>query len=89
MQLAFLQIVSGMEDLKDSEEKAQALAPEDDKASILTQHAQTLQAAEEAERKMAMFNLYSSVVTRFSMSPETAIDGWYVTTRPRLGLAAV
>jgi flavin-dependent dehydrogenase len=88
MQLAFLQVVSGMEDLKDSEETAQRVAPEGDKAALLGQHSQTLLAAGDAERKMAFFNLYSSVATRFSLSPETAVNGWYVTTRPCLGLAS-
>jgi flavin-dependent dehydrogenase len=89
MQLAFLQIVSGMEDLKDTEETSVEVTAETDKAALMTEHTQTLLAAEEGERKMALFNLYSSVVTRFSMSPETATDGLYVTTQPRLGLASI
>jgi flavin-dependent dehydrogenase len=89
MQLAFLQVVSGMEDIKDSEQTAQAATSQADKVSMLDQHTRALQDAEDSERKMAFYNLYSSVATRFSMSPETATGGWYVTTQPRLGLAQV
>ncbi|HYL44422.1 MAG TPA: NAD(P)/FAD-dependent oxidoreductase [Ktedonobacteraceae bacterium] len=87
MQLAFLHVVSGMEDIKDTEETAKAVVPEEDASSLLREHSQTLLAAEEAERQMAIYKLYSSVVTRFSMSADTAINGWYITTKPSFGLA--
>src|SRR5204863_8587258 len=64
MQLAFLQVVSGMEDLKDSEDAPlQEDSPvllqsaEQDSVALMDQHAQTLLTAEEGERKMAIFQL--------------------------------
>lgn len=75
---AFLFVVSGIEDLKDVEDTPQEL-PINDLAGHLP--------AEDAERAVAMYNVYNKVFLRSSMSAETAIDGMYVATRPRLGIA--
>src|SRR5258708_32508005 len=75
MQLAFLQAVSGMEDIKDSEETAQVVVTEEDASALLRGHSQTLLAAEEAERQMAVHTLYSSLVTRFSTTAHTSVKG--------------
>ncbi len=75
---AFMFVVSGIEDLKDINEAPQELP--------IANMAGHLPAAE-AERAMAMYQVYNKVFLRSSMSAETAIDGIYVTTKPRLGLA--
>jgi hypothetical protein len=36
-----------------------------------------------------LYNIYNRVFFQASMSPETANDGLYVTTKPRLGLGLV
>ncbi|HCP74996.1 MAG TPA: FAD-binding protein, partial [Ktedonobacter sp.] len=75
---AFLYVVTGMEDQKDIEDTPQELPVTD-----LTSHLPT----EETERAVAMYNVYNKVFFRSSISAETAIEGMYVTTKPRLGLA--
>jgi flavin-dependent dehydrogenase len=79
MNEAFLYVVSGMEDRKDS-------------AQILRQLEVGALAAglsdEEAERLRFMYQAYNKVFFLTSLAPErTATDGLYVTTTPRLGLA--
>jgi flavin-dependent dehydrogenase len=75
---AFLYVVTGMEDQRDIEDTPQELPVTD-----LTSHLPT----EETERAVAMYNVYNKVFFRSSISAETAIEGMYVTTKPRLGLA--
>jgi len=75
---AFLFVVSGIEDIKDIEATPQEL-PINDLAGHLP--------AADAERAVAMYNVYNKVFLRSSMSSETAIDGMYVATKPRLGIA--
>jgi hypothetical protein len=41
----------------------------------------------EEERAKAWYQVYHKVFLRSSMSSETAIEGMYVTTKPRLGLS--
>jgi flavin-dependent dehydrogenase len=84
---AFLHVVSGMEDLLDAGEAA----PETDAdGNVLDKHAEALTAAGQTEEaNNARSQLYNKVFMRFSLSPETAIDGLYVTTEPHLGLARV
>lgn len=43
----------------------------------------------EAEKTIAMYNIYNKVFWRSSTSPQTASEGLYVTTKPRLGLTSV
>ncbi len=75
---AFLYIVSGMEDLKDTAKPRRELdvAGTADPKPIET-----------TDRGKQLYNIYNKVFLRSSMSPETASDGLYVTTKPRLGLA--
>jgi len=75
---AFLFVVSGIEDIKDIEATPQEL-PINDLAGHLP--------AADAERAVAMYNVYNKVFLRSSMSSETAIDGLYVATKPHLGIA--
>jgi hypothetical protein len=96
MQLAFVQVVSGMEDLKDSEQTPRdqpvAEVPSDvpqDKESFMEQHVQSFLAADQTARQMVMYRVYESVVTRYSLSADAALGGFYVTAKPRLGLARV
>jgi hypothetical protein len=75
---AFLFVVSGIEDQKDIVDLPKDL-PIDGLAGQLP--------TEEAERARAMYQVYHKVFLRSSMSNETAIEGMYVATQPRLGLA--
>ncbi len=75
---AFLFVVSGIEDQKDIVDLPKEL-PIDSLAGQLP--------TAEAERAKAMYQVYHKVFLRSSMSNETAIEGMYVATQPRLGLA--
>ncbi len=78
---AFLYVVTGMEDLRDVEEATpQELA--------ISQMAGQLP-EDQAQRAMAMYNVYNKVFLRSSMSEKTAIDDMYVVTQPHLGIATV
>lgn len=70
---AWLYVVSGMQDMKDSEKALREL--------------QGAGAIEVNDRAMALYNLYNNVFFGSSMSPDRASEGLYVTTKPRLGLA--
>ncbi len=93
LQAAFLYVVSGMEDLRDTEETPEELVAtmasedQDGKAALQARHAEALKKAEEQQKARVKSRLYNSVFMRFSTSPDSAIDGLYVTTNPRLGLA--
>ena len=78
MNEAWIYVVSGIEDIKDIEEKARDL-PIADMAGHLP--------AEEAARAIAMYSVYNKVFHRSSLTADTAIDGMYVATSPRLGIA--
>ena len=80
MNQAFLFVVSGMEDLIDSEETGRELK--------LSQMADQLP-HEEAQRAQAMYQAYNKVFWRSAVSSATAVGGVYVTTKPHLGLAMV
>jgi len=88
---AFLHVVSGMEDLLDTREVSSDATQEetqDDGHVLTSKQREALTSAEgHDEAALARSQLYNKVFMRFSLSPETAIDGLYVTTRPRLGLA--
>ena len=75
---AFLYIVSGMEDLEDTAKPRREL----DVAATADP-----QPIETTARGKQLYNIYNKVFLRSSMSSETANDGLYVTTNPRLGLA--
>jgi len=47
------------------------------------------QSIESNDRGRQLYNIYHKVLFQASMSPETANDGLYVTTNPRLGLGVV
>jgi len=75
---AFLFVVSGMEDMLDAEKGPRALD--------LSEMANGM-SEEEALKTAAMYNVYNKVFWRSSMSSETASNGLYIMTKPRLGLA--
>ncbi len=77
MNEAFLFVVSGMEDMLDVEKGPRAL----DLAEMANGMPE-----EEALKTVAMYNVYNKVFWRSSMSAETASNGLYITTKPRLGL---
>jgi flavin-dependent dehydrogenase len=76
MMQAWLYVVSGMEDLKDLEQPHRELDVQ--KTSIEADH-----------RGDAFHGIYNKVFFRSSMSPETASEGLYITTKPQLGLASL
>lgn len=77
---AFLYVVSGMEDLIDTAKPRH----EPDYAGTTNP-----QSIESTDRGKELYNIYNRVFFQASMSPETANDGLYVTTKPRLGLGLV
>jgi len=76
MMQAWLYVVSGMEDLKDLEQPHRELDVQ--KTSIEADH-----------RGEAFHGIYNKVFFRSSMSPETASEGLYITTKPQLGLTSL
>jgi flavin-dependent dehydrogenase len=76
---AWLYVVSGMEDVKDSGKPLREL----EAVGLAGVHSQPV---EVTDREMALYNLYNKVFFGTSMSPERASEGLYVTTKPRLGL---
>jgi flavin-dependent dehydrogenase len=77
---AFLFVVSGIEDLMDAGKGIRELN--------LAEMAEGI-SEEQAVKAVAMYNVYNKVFWRSSTSPQTASDGLYVTTQPRLGLKLV
>jgi flavin-dependent dehydrogenase len=77
---AFVYIVSGLEDLKDTER-----AERERNVIEMTKNLPP----EEAQRAQVMYQAYNRVFWRASMSADTAVNGVYVRTRPHLGLAKV
>jgi 2-polyprenyl-6-methoxyphenol hydroxylase-like FAD-dependent oxidoreductase len=82
MMEAWLYVVSGMEDVKDSRNPRREL----EVAASADAHAQPL---EVTDRALALYNLYNKVFFGTSMSPERGSEGLYVMTKPRLGLTVV
>jgi flavin-dependent dehydrogenase len=80
MMEAWLYVVSGMEDVKDSGKPGREL----EVAGLTDAQSQPV---EVTDRAIALYNLYNTVFFGASMSPEKASEGLYVTTQPRLGLA--
>ena len=78
MMQAWLYIVSGMQDLKDLEQPRRELD---------VAEAANSGPIEATDHGKAFHNIYNKVFFRSSMSPETASEGLYVTTKPQLGLA--
>jgi flavin-dependent dehydrogenase len=76
MMEAWLYVVSGLEDMKDSGRPSHEL----DLASS---------PIEVSDRAMILYNVFNSVLFGAWMSPEKASEGLYVTTKPRLGLALI
>ncbi|HKF37020.1 MAG TPA: NAD(P)/FAD-dependent oxidoreductase [Ktedonobacteraceae bacterium] len=79
MMEAWLYVVSGMQDVKESGEPLREL----DIAGLADAHPQQ---SEVSDRVMPIANLYNAVFFGTSMSPEKASEGLYITTKPRLGL---
>lgn len=77
---AFLFIVTGLEDQADAGKGVRNLN--------LAEMAKGMP-EDEALKALAMYNVYNKVFWRSSTSPQTASDGLYITTKPRLGLAFV
>jgi flavin-dependent dehydrogenase len=92
---AFLNLVSGIEDLSDAEAVTTHLMGEMNRRVNenhgMRQDKQALRAAAADFRVLAdkSSRFFDAVEGLPSMTPESAIDGWYVTLRPRLGLAQV
>jgi flavin-dependent dehydrogenase len=82
MMAAWLYVVSGMEDVKDSGKPRREL----EMAGSIDGHSQSIKVT---DREMGLYNLYNKVFFGSSMSPEKASEGLYVTTKPQLGLALV
>ena len=77
---AWLYVVSGMQDVKESAKPGRELeAGESTDAAA--------QPIEVSDKALALYNLYNNVFFGTSMSPERASEGLYVTAKPRLGLA--
>jgi flavin-dependent dehydrogenase len=76
MMEAWLYVVSGMQDVKDSRNPPTT-------AGLTEAYTQPI---EVTDRAMALYNLYKNVFFGTSMSPERASEGLYVTTKPCLGL---
>lgn len=79
---AFLFVVSGLEDQMDASKSSRAL----DLSELMQGHGLS---EDQAAKTIALHNIYNKVFWRSSTSPQTASDGLYVTTQPRLGLAHV
>ena len=79
MMEAWLYVVSGMQDVQESEKPLREL----DVAGLTDAHSQQV---EVTDRVIPLSNLYNNVFFGTSMSPERASEGLYVTTKPRLGL---
>jgi flavin-dependent dehydrogenase len=78
MNEAFLYVVSGMEDVKDTGQRHRELDVSDMVEEL---------DPEEAERTAFMLQVYNKVFYRSAMSPEEGSGGLYVRTEPYLGLA--
>jgi flavin-dependent dehydrogenase len=79
MMEAWLYVVSGMQDVKESERPLREL----DVAELADAPSQPV---EGAARAIPLSNLFDSVFFGASMSPGRASEGLYVTTQPHLGL---
>jgi flavin-dependent dehydrogenase len=79
MMEAWLYVVSGLEDVKDSGKPRRELQA----AGMADVYSQPL---EVTDRELAFYNLYNNVFFGTSMSPERASEGLYVVTKPHLGL---
>ena len=77
---AWLYVVSGMQDVKESEKPGRELEAEESADA-------PAQPIEVSDKALALYNLYNNVFFGTSMSPERASEGLYVTAKPRLGLA--
>ncbi|HLQ28677.1 MAG TPA: NAD(P)/FAD-dependent oxidoreductase [Ktedonobacteraceae bacterium] len=86
---AFLHVVSGMEDLLDTQDSpGEPVEVSPDGHVLDTKQRKVLTSSEaQEEANLARSQLYNKVFMRFSLSPDTAVDGLYVTSAPRLGLA--
>lgn len=90
---AFLNIISGIEDLKDLEETDGARLLEaltklyDDHYTFIRNKDQwNSLALDDIKRGMARMRVVGAVQEEFSLTEETAIHGLYVVTEPKLGL---
>jgi flavin-dependent dehydrogenase len=90
----FVNLISGMEDMSDVEEKSDQIFGELSnrlRENWNLRHRQLSNTLKETEHnQLAVSNQFFSTFNGlFSLSEETAVDGFYVVTTPRLGLAQV
>lgn len=80
MMEAWLYVVSGIEDVKDSGKPVRELQA----AGLADAQSQPI---EVTDRATALYKIHDKVLFGAAMSPERASEGLYITTKPRLGLA--
>lgn len=93
---AFLNIVSGVEDLDDAKDSAYEVVAEQlsglhaDNRNLL-QNREKMASLTDKERADAIekASTYNQAIERFSLSPDTAVEGLYVATEQRLGLREI
>jgi len=90
----FLNLVSGMEDMSDAEEQSEEMFKELSerlRENWSLRHKQTSNDLDQAEQEklLASNQFVSSLNGLFSLSKESAVEGFYVVTTPQLGLAKV
>jgi len=93
---AFVNVVSGAEDLKDVGE-ATSVELLDSLMDLYAEHYQFLrgwrrgegQSLDEIKKGVGRMRAVDAAQEEFSMTPETAVNGLYVETDPRLGLQSV
>jgi flavin-dependent dehydrogenase len=92
LKLAFLNLVSGIEDLVDAQEALPEVVVGEMSKQIEANHGfrqekQALKTAESDDTIRQNVQFFDSVEGFASLSPAGAIDGLYVVTKPKLGLA--
>ena len=93
LQHAFMNVISGLEDLKDAERGTDEYIMEQTTALFrecidLARMPQGLASLSEARREEALTRVqqFNRIQSRPSLTPETSVNGFYVSSKPRLGL---
>ncbi|MFB2918245.1 NAD(P)/FAD-dependent oxidoreductase [Aerosakkonema funiforme] len=94
LQETFLNLISGMEDMSDIEEKSEQLFQDASERLRENWSLRTKQLSNELDRtgqeKLIASNQFMSKFhSLFSLSQESAVEGFYIVTTPQLGLAQV
>lgn len=96
LKLAFLKLVTGLKDLSDAQSETHSYLLDEmsrriDENLHMRQDKETLASLDEESKQAAEENasFFSSVEGLFSLSQDNAIEGLYVTTKPRLKVARV